>query len=46
MNNVRDLHKFKWGKIGPSYLLNENGDLYVLLHNKSVHIVLLNLKEN
>ena len=27
-------------------LLNELGDLYLLLHNNSVHIVLLNLKEN
>ena len=28
------------------FLLNEQGDLYFLLHNNSVHIVLLNLKEN
>ena len=28
------------------FLLNEHGDLYLLLHNNSVHIVLLNLKEN
>ena len=28
------------------FLLNEHGDLYFLLHNNSVHIVLLNLKEN
>ena len=29
MNNARDLHgnKHKWGKIGPSYLLSENGDV-------------------
>ena len=34
MNNVCDLHEYrqKWGKIGPSYLLNENGDLSILLH--------------
>ena len=28
------------------FLLNEHGDLYFLLHNNSVHIVLLNLKVN
>ena len=28
------------------FLLNEPGDLYFLLHNNSVHIILLNLKEN
>ena len=27
------------------FLLNEQGDLYFLLHNNSVHIVLFNLKE-
>ena len=34
MNNVRDKHEYrhKWGKIGPSYLLNENGDLSFLLY--------------
>jgi len=33
MNNARDYHKYKheWGKIGPSYLLSENGDLSFLL---------------
>ena len=33
MNNARDNHKYKheWGKIGPSYLLSENGDLSFLL---------------
>ena len=33
MNNARDQHenKHKWGKIGPSYLLRENGDLSFLL---------------
>ena len=29
-----------------SLKLNEHGDLSFLLHNNSVHIVLLNLKEN
>ena len=28
------------------FLLNEHGDLHFLLHNNSVHIVFLNLKEN
>ena len=33
MNNARDLHEYrhKWGLIGPSYLLSENGDLSFLL---------------
>ena len=33
MNNERDYHEYrhKWSKIGPSQLLNENGDLSVLL---------------
>ena len=34
------------GEINVRFLLNEHGDLYFLLHNNSVHIVLLNLKEN
>ena len=33
-------------EINVRFLLNEHGDLYFLLHNNSVHIVLLNLKEN
>ena len=33
-------------EINVRFLLNEYGDLYFLLHNNSVHIVLLNLKEN
>ena len=32
-------------EINVRFLLNEHGDLYFLLHNNSVHIVLLNLKE-
>ena len=34
MNNARDKHEYKhdWGNIGPSHLLNENGDLSFLLH--------------
>jgi len=33
INNARDKHYYrqKWGKIGPSYLLSENGDLSFLL---------------
>ena len=33
MNNARDYHKYKHelGKISPSYLLSENGDLSFLL---------------
>ena len=33
-------------EINVRFLSNEHGDLYFLLHNNSVHIVLLNLKEN
>ena len=33
-------------EINVRFLLNEHGDLYFLLHNNSVHIVLLHLKEN
>ena len=33
-------------EINVCFLLNEHGDLYFLLHNNSVHIVLLNLKQN
>ena len=33
-------------EINVRFLLNEHGDLYFLLHDNSVHIVLLNLKEN
>ena len=32
-------------EINVRFLLNKHGDLYFLLHNNSVHIVLLNLKE-
>ena len=33
MNDTCDKHEYKqkWGKISPSYLLNENGDLSFLL---------------
>ena len=32
-------------EINVRVFLNEHGDLYFLLHNNSVHIVLLNLKD-
>ena len=36
MNNACDQHenKHKWGKIGPSYLLSENGDLSFLFFSR------------
>ena len=33
-------------EINARFLLNEHGDLYFLLHNNGVQIVLLNLKGN
>ena len=33
-------------EINVRFLLNEHDDLYCLLRNSSVHIILLNLKEN
>ena len=33
-------------EINVRFLLNDNGELYFLLHNISLHIVLLNFKEN
>ena len=48
--HVRNERNFPQAKldseINVRFLLNEHGDLYFLLHNNSVHIVLLNLKEN
>ena len=38
--------KIENSKINVRFLLNEHGDLFFLLHNNSVRIVLLNLKEN
>ena len=34
MNNAHDYYEYrhKWGKIGPSHLLNEDGDLSFLLY--------------
>ena len=46
VNNERNFPQAKLGsEINVRFLLNEHGDLYFLLHNNSVHIVLLNLKE-
>ena len=41
MNNARDLHecRHKWGEIGPSYLLSENGDLSFLLFFSKQYLV-------
>ena len=33
-------------EINARFLLNEHGNLYFLLHNNNVHIILLNLKKN
>ena len=47
VNNERNFPQAKLdSEENARFLLNEPGDLYVLLHNNSVHIVLLNLKEN
>ena len=36
----------KLSEINVRFLLNEHGDVYFLLPNNSVHIILLNVKEN
>ena len=47
VHNLRNLPQAKFdSEINVRFLLNEHGDLYFLLHNNRVHIVLLNLKEN
>ena len=47
VHNERNFPQVKLGsEINVRFLLNEHGDLYFLLHNNSLHIVLLNLKEN
>ena len=47
VHNERNFPQAKLdSEINVRFLLNEHGDLYFLLHNNSVHIVLLNLKEN
>ena len=46
VHNERNFPQIKLdSEINVRFLLNEHGDLYFLLHNNSVHIVLLNLKE-
>ena len=47
LHNERNFPQAKLdSEINVRFLLNEHGDLYFLLHNNSVHIVLLNLKGN
>ena len=47
VHNERNFPQAKHdSELNVRFLLNEHGDLYFLLHNNSVHIVLLNLKEN
>ena len=47
VHNERNFPQAKLdSEINAHFLLNEHGDLYFLLHNNSVHIVPLNLKEN
>ena len=47
VHNERNFPQAKLdSEINARFLLNEHGDLYFLLHNNSVHIGLLNLKEN
>ena len=47
VNNERHFPLAKLdSEINVRFLLNEHVDLYFLLHNNSVHIVLLNFKEN
>ena len=45
VHNERNFPQAKLdSEINVRFILNEHGDLYFLLHNNSVHIVLLNLK--
>ena len=47
VHNERNFAQAKLdSEINVRFLLNKHGDLYVLLHDNIVHIVLLNLKEN
>ena len=47
VHNERSFPRAKLdGEINARFLLNQHGDLYFLLHNNSMHIFLLNLKEN
>ena len=46
VRNERNFPRAKLdSEINVRFLLNDQGDLYFLLHNNSVHIALLNLKE-
>ena len=47
VHNERNFPQAKLdSEINVRFLLNGHGDLYFLLHNNSVHIILLNLEEN
>ena len=47
VHNKRNFPQAKLdSEINVRFPLNEHGDLYFLLHTNSVHIILLNLKEN
>ena len=47
VDNERNFPQAKLdSEINVRFLLKEHGGLYFLLHNNSLHIVLLNLKEN
>ena len=48
VHNERNFPQAKLdSKISVSFLLNEHGDLYVLSHDNSVHIIIFNfLKKN
>ena len=47
VHNERNFPQAKLNsEINDRFLLTEHGDLYFLLHDNSVHVVLLNLKEN
>ena len=47
VHNKRNFPQAKLdSEINVRFLLNDHCDLYFLLHNNIVHIILLNLKEN
>ena len=46
VHNERNFPQAKLdSEINVSFLLNEHGDLYVLSHDNSVHIIIFNLKK-
>ena len=47
VHNVSDFPQAKLhSEMNGHFLFNEHGDQYSLLHNNSVHVILLNFKEN